>query len=87
MTNRLQVNALLDPVLHHRLEAHCKHRKTERSAVLRDALRKYLDFQDGGGDVAEIKRGIGDIAKDVAKNAEQYERLIETLATMVEKKR
>lgn len=86
MTKRIQVNALLDPVLHHRLEAHCKDRRAERSAVLRDALRKYLDFQDGGGDVAEIKRGLGDIAKDVAKTTEQYERLVETLATMVERR-
>lgn len=83
--NHNQINAKIDPVLHHRLEAHCKESKTDRSTVMRDALRKHLDFQSSGGDVADIKRDVGSIAKIVSDNTDQIERLIEAIDVMTKR--
>lgn len=63
--NRNQINAKVDPVLHHRLETHCKANKVDRSSVMRDALRMFLGFQEGGGDIGELNRQVRELSAKV----------------------
>jgi hypothetical protein len=83
MTTRTQINAKLDPVLFHKLSDYCNRERVDKSSIVRIALRSFLD---NTSDVAEIKRDVSGMAKDVAKNTDQIERLIETLATIVERR-
>lgn len=50
----LQLHIRLDPVLFHQLKAAANRSRIEKSAFVRDVLRKALSGSEQGGDVGEI---------------------------------